>query len=156
MKIVLHAAQFDKPFGVICSVITLSGYSHASIIDNHGIHWDSTFTRGKFGRAKPLNYQPEREIVVIDIPNVDPSEFIRATTNKKYDTIGLIFWPFKKQDPDKYYCFEAANECLKSVGIDLKLGKHISGKTILNGLLKKGYNAKITKGKYYDTERKNN
>ena len=149
MKVVLHAAQFSKPFGIVCSIVTGSGYSHASIIDNKGEHYDTTLTRGHFGKAKPLSSEPEREMIIIDIPERDPQEFIQSTLGKKYDTLGLIFWMFKKQNPKKYYCFESVNECLKSVDINLELGKNISAKTILDALLKKGYKAQITKGKHY-------
>lgn len=150
MKIVLHAAQFNSPFGILCSAVTLSGYSHGSIVANDGQCWDTTFKRGGFGKTDIISCEPEREIIIVDIPNVDPSEFLECNAGRKYDVMGLLLWPWRKENPNNWYCFEAINECLKHVGIDLNLGKSVSAKTILNGLLAIGYKAHITKGKHYD------
>lgn len=149
MRIVLHETRFNSLFGVVCSLATLSGYSHGSIIDNAGQRWDTTLKRGRFGKTDPLSSEPDREIIVIDIPGVDPAEFLAANKGKKYDALGLVLWPWRREDPGNWYCFEALDRCLKFVNIDLNLGKAISAKTILAGLLDQGYIASITKGRYY-------
>lgn len=148
MRIVLHEARFNSLFGVVCSLATLSGYSHGSIVDNTGQRWDTTFKRGWFGKTAPVTSEPDREIIVIDIPDADPAEFLEANIGRKYDALGLVLWPWRRENPDNWYCFEALDRCLKSVGIDLKLGKSVSAKTILAGLLDLGYTASITRGKY--------
>ena len=149
MRIVLHEARFNSLFGVACSLFTLSGYSHGSIIDNDGQRWDTTFKRGYFDKAPSLCSEPEREIIVIDIPQLDPAQFLADNVGRKYDALGLLLWPWRRENPVNWYCFEALNDCLKSGGIDLQLGKAISAKTILAELLKRGYTATITRGRYY-------
>ena len=149
MKIVLHSAKFSSPFGLLCSLMTGSGYSHASVIDNHDKRWDTTLSRGSFDVTDSLRNEPDREITIVDIPDKNPSEFLKNSIGRKYDVKGLMLWPFRSEDPDRWYCFEAVYCCLKSVGIDLHLGKRKSGKNILDGLLSLGYKATTTKGKHY-------
>lgn len=149
MKIVLHAARFNSPFGLVCSLVTLSGYSHGSIIDNRGQRWDTTFVRGYFEKAPRLACEPDREVVIVDIPDADPAEFLAANRGRKYDAVGLLLWPWRKENPRDWYCFEALDRCLASVGIELDLGKAVSAKTILAALLERGYTATITRGRYY-------
>ena len=150
MKIVLHEAKFDSLFGVLCSVLTLSGYSHGSIIDNYGQRWDTTFKRGRFSITDSLCNEPDRKVIIIDIPDRDPGEFLALNHGRKYDAMGLILWPWRKENPDRWYCFESLDRCLAAVGVNLNLRKEISAKTILNALLSQGYRATITKGRYYD------
>lgn len=148
MKIVLHAAKFNSLFGVMCSLVTVSGYSHASIINNDGQRWDTTFSRGHFDVALPLTDEPEREVVIIDMPDLDPSSVVRRLRGNRYDTMGLLLWPWRKERTGRLYCFEAIDEVLKAVGINLAMGKRKSGGLILDRLLKHGFTAEITKGKY--------
>lgn len=150
MKIVLHAAEFNNLFGVVCSLVTLSGYSHASIIDDEGRRWDTTFLRGYFDIAPSLSDEPDREIVIVDIPAKNPLTAIQRLRGSRYDVIGLLFWPFRKECTDRLYCFEAVDEVLKAAGINLSMGKKKSGGLILDGLLKLGFKAYITKGRYYE------
>lgn len=92
MRIILHEARLNSPFGVVCSLVTLTAYSRGSIIDNDGVRWDTTFKRGELNKAAPLSFEPDREIIVIDIPDVDPAEFLAANTGREYDTSALNPW----------------------------------------------------------------
>lgn len=149
MQVVLHAAKLNSLFGVVCSLATLSGYSHASVIDNEGRRWDTTLERGYFCRTSDLALEPDREVVIIDLPGVDPGPFLHANVGREYDALGLLLWPWRRQNPARWYCFEAVDCCLMAAGVDLQLGGRLSAKALLDGLLAAGYSAEVTKGRYY-------
>ena len=155
MKVVVHQASFgtwfsfETWFSVICSLMTLSNYSHASIIDNRGKRWDASFKRGWFGVAAALNRASKRVIAVIDLPDKDCEQFCREKLYTRYDTWGVALWPFAIQQSNKMYCFEVVDEALKAAGIDLKLGKRPSGKRILRAFEALGYEINyMTEGKF--------
>lgn len=148
MKVILHEAMFSSAFGLFCSFFTLSGYSHASVIDNDGQVWDTTLSRGFFDKAEPLSCDPDREVIIIDLPDFDPSAFLAENAGRRYDLLGLAFWPWRRQNPERWYCFEAVGNCLASVGVDIQPKEWVSAKTLLNTLLKRGYTATVTRGRY--------
>jgi hypothetical protein len=80
---------------------------------------------------------------------------VRANIGRRYDLAGLLLWPFKKQSRGKLYCFEAVDEALKSVGVDLGMGKLKSGKLILEGLYSAGHSIRLgrTFTEAYDAKR---
>lgn len=149
MKVILHEAKFNTLFGAVYSLLTLSGYSHGSVIDNQGQQWDTTLTRGAFSPVALPSSDPDREIIVIDMPDLNADVFIRCNEGRRYDALGLFLWPWRREDPAAWYCFEAVGKCLQAAGLDIKREESVSAKTLLNALLKRGYTATITRGRYY-------
>lgn len=139
MQIVLHDIDYSKAFSILTSLVTNCSYSHASILQN-GIIYDTTFTRGYFDAAHPLNQQGSREITVIDIPEIDATEFIKSYMGTKYARLGLILWPFNVNFAGKDYCFQAIEKCLRYNGVEINpKHTHIDGEMIFDYFDKLGY-----------------
>lgn len=146
MKVVIFEAQMRSLFSVLCSIVTGSGYSHGAIF-HQGVLYDTTMTRGYFDIDGTV--EDDRLVVCFDI-NVNPEKWINSNRKVEYDLFGLIFWIFGVQSSNKIYCFSAIDECLKSVGVDLKLGWRKDGGTIIDRLIALGYEAEVLTGKKFN------
>ena len=91
MQIVLHDIDYSKAFSILTSLVTNCSYSHASILQD-GIIYDTTFTRGYFDLAHPLNQQGSREVTIIDIPEIDASELADGYPNLILNVCCRIFF----------------------------------------------------------------
>jgi hypothetical protein len=81
-----------------------------------------------------------REVTIIDIPEIDATQFIMSFMGTKYDAVGLLLWPFRIQAKDKYYCFEAVVECMRYYGIDINpKNKPVDGDMIFTYFNDRGY-----------------
>ena len=121
MKFVFHAADFTKPFGVVCSILTSGPWSHGSFITNSGNHYDTTASRGFLGVRVP---QPNRRCVVYDVPEfVLTDEDLSPFIGTKYDLLGLLFYPWGAQDGSKLFCFESQVVAAKLAGLKMDIGK---------------------------------
>ena len=150
MQIVLHDIRYSMPFSVLTSIVTACSYSHGSIMQNE-VLFDTTLTRGYFDRAHPLQNQGEREVTIIDIPEIDATDFIKSFMHTKYDAVGLLLWPFRIQSKDKYYCFEAVVECMRFYGIDINPeNKPVDGDMIFTYFNDRGYKCYRTQSKNID------
>lgn len=119
MQIVLHDIVYSKPFSVLTSLVTACSYSHGSLMIDKKIY-DTTMTRGYFDQAQDLHSRGGREVTIIDVPEIDSIEsFLMLAIGKKYDTAGLLLWPFDYHSKNKWFCFEAVVECLRHYGIDI-------------------------------------
>lgn len=150
MKIILHTTNYMSLFSIVCSLVTMSNFSHASIVDEKGARWDAKLERGFLGESAPVFHEPEREIAVIDIGDVEIRSFLLENMGKKYNLKGILLWPFGIKAKDRWHCFEAANACLNQAGIGKDIGTRISGRKLLSRLMEKGYKAVLTKGKNYE------
>lgn len=143
MKVVVYETDYSSLFSIICSLVTMSGYSHAAII-NGGVVYDTTFLRGCLNIADKV--KPSRNVVVIDVGG-DCNQWLEDNFLNPYDTFGLLLWPLGIENKKKMYCFEVVTGSLKSIGIDLGMGKRKSGGKIIDALLNKGYKAELMTGK---------
>jgi hypothetical protein len=139
MKIVFQQADFRSLFGLLCSFVTMSPYSHGSIFDSKGGMWDTTMSRGWFAQDATYKKNPSRGIITFDFPHCDPSDFLEQMTGAEYDVKGLLLWPWKKHSQKKYTCFEANYECLKWFDIINTDLSPISAKTIIKELVRLGH-----------------
>ena len=146
MKVVVYETDYGSLFSIICSLVTMSGYSHAGII-NREVVYDTTFLRGCLNIADEV--KDSRNVVVFDIGG-DCTQWLEDNFFTPYDTKGLLLWPLGIENDKKMYCFEVVTKSLKSIGIDLKLGKRKSGGKIIDALLNAGYKAEIMTGKQFN------
>jgi hypothetical protein len=79
-------------------------------------------TKGKF-TADSHKHQGERLVTVFDVPEIDGSEWIFANLDVKYDTIGLLMWPFGIESKTKFYCFQIVEEIFRANGMDFNPSK---------------------------------
>lgn len=142
MKVVIYETDYSSLFSIICSLVTMSGYSHAAII-NRGVLYDTTFLRDCFNLADKV--KPSRNVVVFDVGG-DCYSWLEDSIFNPYDTAGLLLWPFGIENKKKMYCFEVVDKSLKSIGINLCMGKRKSGGKIIDALLNKGYEAEVMTG----------
>ncbi len=152
MRILIHGINYRNWFSILCALVTGSSFSHTSII-YQGTRYDTTFKRGYFDQADSLLNQPNRDVTVIEINDIDSLQLYAFINNHeqyrtRYDLKGLLLWPFKRHDPNKYYCFEATLDAIKAAGIELDIKGMPSGGKIFTALLDKGYTATRTKHKY--------
>lgn len=145
MKVVIYEKN-NTLFSVICSLVTGSGYSHGSIYNN-GRLYDTTFLRGYFSELDVIT--EERTVAVCDVDG-DCDQWIMDNLGVKYDTLGLLFWFFGINFAQKLYCFEVIDESLKSIGVDLKLGRLKDGRTIIDKLLDLGLKVDLMQGKQFN------
>ena len=118
MQIILHDIKWRDPFSILTAIVTKASYAHGSIMQD-GVVYDTTVTRGSLGIAKPLNTQGKREVTIIDLPDIDAKAWYDENAGKKYDMIGLIFFPLNVHTKDKWYCFEACSACLRENGVEI-------------------------------------
>lgn len=146
MKVVLYDVQYNKLYSLVTAIVTGCGISHVSFIED-GVNYDTTFSRGFFGKATAVEDFPERLVTVFDLPEVSAKEFIAKHMGTKYDAIGLCLWVFGIQSKTKYYCFETVAEVLEqnSMKMPLKYKNRVSGKDISDFLTDLGYVGKRTK-----------
>lgn len=145
MKIIIYESN-KTLFSVICSLVTGSGYSHGSIFTS-GKLYDTTFLKGEFSESKGIN--DNRTVAVCDV-NGDCPEWIENNLGCKYDTLGLLFWWAGVSFAQKMYCFEAVDESLKSIEVDLNLGGRKDGATIIDMLLSEGYSIELMRGSQFN------
>jgi len=146
VKVVVYETDYSSLFSIICSLVTMSGYSHAAII-NRGVVYDTTFLRGCLNIADKA--KDSRKVVVIDVGG-DCNQWLEYNFFTPYDTIGLLLWPFGIDIKKKMYCFEVVTRSIDSLGINLNLGKRKSGGKIIDALLNAGYKAEIMTGKQFN------
>lgn len=146
MKVVVYETDYSSMFSIICSLVTMSGYSHAAII-NRGVVYDTTFFRGCLNIAGKV--KPSRKVVVIDVGG-DCNQWLKDNFFTPYDTIGLLLWPFGIENKNKMYCFEVVTRSLDSLGINLNIGRRKSGGKIIDVLLSAGCKAEIMTGKQFN------
>ena len=118
MQIILHDIKWRDPFSILTAIVTKASYAHGSIMQD-GHVYDTTVTRGYLGEAKPLSKQGKREVTVIDLPDIDATSWYAEHVGKKYDMIGLLFWPLDVHTKSKWYCFEACAAALRENGIEI-------------------------------------
>ena len=152
MKVVVYETDYSSLFSIICSLVTMSGYSHAAII-NRGVVYDTTFLRGCLNIADKA--KDSRKVVVIDVGG-DCNQWIEDNLFTPYDTIGLLLWPFGIDIKKKMYCFEVVDKSLKSIVINPSLGKRKSGGKIIDALLNTGHKAELMTGKQFNELYKSN
>jgi len=152
VKIVIYETDYSSLFSIICSLVTMSGYSHAAII-NRGVVYDTTFLRGCLNIADKV--KDSRKVVVVDVGG-DCNQWLEDNFYTPYDTKGLLLWPFGIENKKKMYCFEVVTKSLKSIGTDLNLGKRKSGGKIIDALLNAGYKAELMTGKQFNELYKSN
>ena len=152
MKVVVYETDYSSLFSIICSLVTMSGYSHAAII-NRGVVYDTKFLRGCLNIADKV--KPSRNVVVIDVGG-DCNQWIEDNLFTPYDTIGLLLWPFGIDIKKKMYCFEVVDKSLKSIVINPSLGKRKSGGKIIDALLNTGHKAELMTGKQFNELYKSN
>ena len=138
MKIVLHQANFRSLFGLICSFYTRSQWSHASIVTDES-WWDTTFARGYFDLRK---VEPNRKVLVFDLPDISGEALCRAKRRTKYDRAGLLLYPFDLHTEGREFCYETAIDLLRANGIKVAPGR-ASPKKILDAL--EGYHFRYCK-----------
>lgn len=141
MIVHVFGAKFRSPFGLLCSIVTLSGYSHAAI-EIEGKIYDTTFSRGKFAQSFDKNLFKGRSVLSFhcnDIDNEKVKKFVSKHYNRKYDTKGLLMWPTGINDPKKWYCFEAVMECLRHCDKSIKAKNRYSALDIINYCKSKDY-----------------
>ena len=128
MKFVFHACRFNRPFGILCSILTDGPWSHGSFITNNGKHFDTTAGRGYLDIRTP---EPDRRCLVYDVPDfVLNEEDMQDLIGKKYDLLGLIFYPLGVQDGSKLFCSESQVAAAKLAGLDMSSGKPTPKKMI--------------------------
>ena len=159
MKVILHEPRWHTTkqskilsiFGLLVSLFTDSAFSHASIVDNNGIRYDSSFMRGSFGFASLFSPKSKRRILVFDCPTFDITEqHLKRFQSYPYDYIGVLFWKLGLHIEKRWFCFEAARELmhLNGIYVDTKSGL-VSGKDIRRTLEDKGYQGVyMTEGEY--------
>lgn len=146
MLVVIYETKFTSVFSVVCSAVTASGYSHGAILSD-GVLYDTTFTRGHFAPAPPV--EATRKVAVIDVGG-DCAEWVLANLGVKYDTLGLLLWFFRVSTVGRMYCFNVVENALASNSVRLNLGWRKSGGTILTALLNKGYPVEVLTGKKFN------
>lgn len=149
MKVVLYDVQYNKLYSIVTAIVTGCGISHASFIED-GVNYDTTFSRGYFGKATAVEDFPDRLVTVFDLPDVTAEQFIQQNIGTKYDAVGLCLWLFGIQSKTKYYCFETVLEVLRLNGIKVpqKYKNRVSGKDLIDCLTDLGYVGQRTKIKY--------
>ena len=153
MKIILHESKFRSLFSLGVSVVTESSFSHASIVDNRGIRWDSAALRwdsaalrwdnrgirwdsaalrGRFGEAAKFSKNSQRRILVFDLPDLDLSvNHSHRFKSYRYDYVGVLFWRIGLHIEKWWFCFEAAKKILELNGIHVPTSKNlVSGKDL--------------------------
>tara|TARA_R110000850_G_scaffold266977_1_gene397710 strand:- start:3449 stop:3886 length:438 start_codon:yes stop_codon:yes gene_type:complete len=138
MKIVLHQANFRSFFGLICSFYTRSQWSHASIITDEA-WWDTTFSRGYFDHRE---VEPNRNVLVFDLPDISGEEWCKSKKGRKYDRVGLLLYALDLQKEDEDFCYENITAGLRAHGIKVAVGR-ASPKKILDAL--EGYHFRYCK-----------
>jgi hypothetical protein len=146
MKVVIYETLFTSPFSIICSLVTASGYSHGAILNN-GVLYDTTFSRGHFDIAPPVD--DRRKVAVVEAHG-DCETWIRANLYTEYDTPGLLLWFFRIATAGRMYCFNIVEKSLSSVGVHLNLKWRKSGGNILTALLQQGYKVEVMQGKQFN------
>jgi len=146
MLVVIYETKFTSLFSVICSLVTASGYSHGAILSN-GVLYDTTFSRGHFDLAPPVD--DNRKVAVIEIDG-DCDEWIAANLGTKYDTFGLLFWFFRVATAGRMYCFNVVEKALSSNNVHLDLKWRKSGGNILTALLDNDYKVEVMMGKQFN------
>jgi hypothetical protein len=145
MKVVIYESN-KTFFSVICSLVTGAGYSHGAIW-NKGKLYDTTFLKGEFSECEEV--ADNRTVAVCEIEG-NPDIWITNNLGVGYDTLGLVFWWLGVSFAQKLYCFEAVDESLKSIGVDLNLGMRKDGGTIIDKLLDLGYDIELMQGKQFN------
>ena len=145
MKIVIYEAGID-PFGILCSIFTRSGYNHGAIWNN-GKLYDTSFIKGYFSEAKPI--AKNRLVAVCDIKG-DCQGWINRNLGVKYDRLGVALWWAGIHFEHKLFCFESVDEAVKSIGLDLDLGRHRDGGSIVRKLIDNGFQVDLMTGEKFN------
>lgn len=115
MLIILY---FEEPSSLISRTVgflTNSKITHASII-HEGVEYDTNLKRDAFNKCKTLSTDPERNCLVYEVPNVDPSVWIKENIGVPYDFLGYFLWIFGYNPVDKMHCFDSISMCMNSLG----------------------------------------
>ena len=94
-------------------------------------------------QAQAKRHAVDRQVTVIDIPEVNATDWINGHIGTGYDYKGLLLWPFDIEDSTRTYCFQAVAQCLTKLGV-VDLPSRVSARHLFYGLLNKGYKAERT------------
>lgn len=140
MLIVLYYEEPSSWISRAVGFITNSKITHASIIHD-GVEYDTDLLRDAFGKCLTLSTDPKRNCLVYNLPDMDPSEWIKENIGRPYDFLGYFLWIFGYNPVNKMHCFDTITMCLNSLGYKppVELMRRPTGDKVKNWLEALGF-----------------
>lgn len=123
-KIFIFTGAFRSPTGLMIALATRCQFVHAAV-SVAGECWHSSEQLGRFDRVDLAAYA-ERDCIMFEFEG-DLSQWLEGMKGCRYDWRGVLGWLFRMNNPQRFYCFEAAQDALKTAGIIQSGLKRLSG-----------------------------
>lgn len=113
-KIFVFTGAFRSPTGLMIALATRCQFVHAAVSVD-GVCWHSSEKLGRFDYVD-LDAYADRDCIAFEFEG-DLSGWLTEMRDTEYDWRGVFGWLFRMNNPQKFYCFEAAQGALKEAGV---------------------------------------
>ena len=125
-KIALFTGAFRSKTGLLIALATRCEFVHAAVYvaaDNSWYH--SSESIGRFDKLNRDDYQA-RYCIAFEFSG-DLSGWVKKMQGKRYDWRGVLGWLVRLNNPERFYCFEAAQDALRYAEYTRKNFSRLSG-----------------------------